>query len=99
MARKNTTEAVKAWMSGKTYRAPGRNGSPIWTADGVLYSYNKEIARFASATDRRAILNMDKYSVTTSCQQNGVYNLMIRSGIDSVVCECEDTYRRHCADF
>lgn len=99
MARKNTENTFKAWTAGKGYRAPGRNGSPISTLGGIVYSYGVEIARFSSASDKRAILNMEKYSVTTSTQQRGLYQLMVRHGIDAVCCESQETYNRHRSDF
>jgi len=94
MARKNTQQAIEAWKQGRSYRASGRNGSPIWTLGGILYSYDKEIARFSQATDRRAIVNLEKYSVTTSCQQSGALMLMEKNGIHPVHCYTEQEYNR-----
>jgi len=94
MARKNTQQAIEAWKQGRSYRASGRNGSPIWTLGGILYSYGKEIARFSQATDKRALVNMEKYSVTTSCQQRGAYVLMMNNGIFPIVCHSEAEYNR-----
>lgn len=88
--RKNTIEAFNAWKNGRHHR----KSSTIWTSGGVLYSYGTEIARFSTATDKRAILNMSKYSVTTSCQQNGVQRLMNEVGITPVLCYDEAAYNK-----
>ena len=93
--RKNTQRAFEAWQAGRSYRAPGRNGSPIWTVGGIVYSYGEEIARFSDASDKRAVINMEKFSVTTSCQQGGLYQLMVRHGIEAQVAECRETYNRY----
>jgi len=89
MARVNTTKAVAAWINGRYYRAPGRNGSPIWTMNGVLYSYQTPIAKFSDTSDRLAIVNLYKYSVTTSCQQGGVMQLLAEKGIRVLVASGE----------
>lgn len=80
MARKNTQQAVEAWIKGGQYRARGRNGSPIWTSGGVLYSYSTTIGKWSDADPNTAILNTDTYSVTTSCQQNGVRSILSAKG-------------------
>lgn len=80
MARKNTQKAVEAWIKGKTYHAKGRNGSPIWTAGGKLYSYSTEIGKWSDADGNMAIVNTDRYSVTTTCQQRGVMSELLKHG-------------------
>lgn len=94
MARVNTTKAVGAWISGQNYRAPGRNGSPIWTCGGVLYSYSKAIGKWSDADGGAAILNMDRYSCTTSTQQNGVFQLLSSRGMRIIRCDDEQTFNK-----
>lgn len=93
MARKNTQQAVDAWINGRVYRAKGRNGSPIHTCGGVLYSYNKAIGKWSDADGKTAILNIEGYSVTTSCQQNGVRSLLIQKGYTFIPCLTEEMFR------
>lgn len=92
MARKNTQQAVKAWIEGRSFRARGRNGSPIWTTGGVLYSYSQPIGKWSDADGRAAILNVTKYSVTTSCQQGGVRDLLRQAGVRTILCSSVELY-------
>ena len=84
--RMNTKRAFEAWQNGKAYRAPGRNGSPIHTCGGIIYSYNTPIAKFSEASDGCIIVNMEKYSVTTSTQQGGLLSLAIMNNLRIVKC-------------
>lgn len=93
MARKNTQQAVEAWIKGGQYRARGRNGSPIWTSGGILYSYTTAIGKWSDADPNTAILNFDKYSVTTSCQQGGVNALLAMKGKRVVLCPSEAIFK------
>lgn len=81
MARKNTTETFNAWKSGKTHR----KCRSIWTSGGVIYSYSTPIAKFSDVTDMHAIVNMNRYSVTTTIHQNGLLALMRQNGMFTVV--------------
>lgn len=92
MARVNTTKAVAAWIQGKHYRAPGRNGSPIWTCGGVLYSYNQPIGKWSDADGSTAILNTARYSVTTSCQQGGVRAILAAKGYKFIACDSPESF-------
>ena len=93
MARVNTTKAVQAWRHGKHYRAPGRNGSSIWTAGGILYSYSTPIGKWSDAQGDVAILNMTRYSCTTTIQQRGVQQLLSQYGLRFIECESEDVFK------
>lgn len=93
MARKNTQQAVKAWIEGRHFRARGRNGSPIWTDSGILYSYSTPIGKWSDADGNTAILNSQRYSVTTSCQQGGVNHLLHMAGKRVVLCDSEEAFR------
>lgn len=76
--RKNTEDVFKAWRGGRSYRARGTRGSPIWT-DGVrIVSYNTEIAR---QNGTEVALNAEKYSVTTSTQQANLQTLFRQAGL------------------
>lgn len=92
MARKNTTQAVEAFIKGRTFRARGRNGSPIWTSMGILYSYGQPIAKWSDADGNTAIVNCDRFSVTTSCQQGGVKSLLAQHGVKMVLCSTTDIF-------
>lgn len=94
MARKNTTLAFMAWKDGKNYRARGRNGSPIWTCGGILYSYNTPIGKWSDSDGRCAILNGQKYSVTTSCQQTGIQSILFGAGFRVIICDDLATFSR-----
>ena len=91
--RKSTMRTFEAWIKGATYRSRGRNGSPIWTTGGVVYSYNTPIARFTQASDRRAVFNSQRYSVTTTVHQRGMLQLMDGSGILPTICATESEYK------
>ena len=93
MARKNTQQAVKAWIEGRSFRARGRNGSPIWTTGGVLYSYSQPIGKWSDAQRHTAILDVSKYSVTTSCQQGGVRAILLSKGYNFVSCTSPESFR------
>jgi len=82
MARVNTTQAVEAWIKGKHHK----KCDTIWTSGGILFSYNTPIGKWSDADGNTAILNMQRYSVTTSCQQNGVTQLLARSGKRMLLC-------------
>lgn len=92
MARKNTRQAVEAFINGKHFRARGRNGSPIWTMGGILYSYSQPIAKWSDADGSTAIVNCEKFSVTTSCQQGGVKSLLAQRGYTLVLCSTSDLF-------
>lgn len=77
MARVNTTKAVKAWMEGRHWKEKKTNA--IWTSGGILYSYNTPIGKWSDVTET-AILNVQRYSVTTTCQQHGVQQLLRQHG-------------------
>lgn len=94
MARMNTRKAFEAWLKGQQYKAPGRNGSPIWTSGGVIYSYGAPIAKFDDASDRTMILNCQTYSNTTSTQRNGLFTLALLNGMAIVKCESEESFRK-----
>lgn len=79
--RQNTQKAFNAWNVGKVYRAPGRNGSPIWTDGRSIYSYSTPILQRADDAVGPARLNVSRYSVTTSQQQNGLRSLLTMSGV------------------
>lgn len=76
MARKNTQQAVQAWIEGKSHR----KCDSIWTAGGKLYSYNTEIGKWSDADGNMAIVNTERYSVTTTCQQRGVMSELMKHG-------------------
>ena len=74
--RKNTMETFKAWVDGKRAR-PARS---IWTLGGVVYSYSTAIAKFSPESDRHMIVNVSRYSVTTTNQQRGLIALAKSNG-------------------
>lgn len=78
--RQNTQKAFNAWNAGKNYRAPGRNGSPIWTDGRSIFSYGVAILTRPDYSAQSIRLNVTKYSVTTSQQQNGLRTLLTSSG-------------------
>lgn len=94
MARKNTQQAVQAWIEGRQFRARGRNGSPIWTLGGILYSYSQPIGKWSDADFKTAIVNCEKFSVTTSCQQGGVRAILAQRGYNVVLCSTSDIFNR-----
>ena len=79
--RQNTQKAFSAWNAGRNYRAPGRNGSPIWTDGRSIYSYTTPILQRPDESSEPVRLNVSKYSVTTSQQQNGLRSLLTLSGV------------------
>lgn len=90
--RKNTQQVFNAWRAGKSYRARGRNGSPIWT-DGVrVYSYATPIVAPGESGSDAVRFNANRYSVTTSCQQGGLRALLARQGIAFV--ELDEAFMR-----
>lgn len=63
--RKNCEQALLAWKSGKAWRG----ARSIWSNGSSLYSYNTELVR---KIDGRVIVNVTKYSVTTSIHQGAL---------------------------
>jgi hypothetical protein len=73
--RKNTTVAFAAWEACKT-----ANPSQAIRSDGVsIWSYATCLVAYDAQTDG-VILNVTKYSQTTTQQQNGLRLLLQRSG-------------------
>lgn len=73
--RKNTKEVFQAWVQGKK-RQRSRS---IWTDGGTIYSYGTALLTRINEEGRgdcELIFNATKYSVTTSCQQNDLRELM-----------------------
>lgn len=94
MARVNTTKAVEAWIKGQRFQARGRNGSPISTVGGILFSYSTPIGKWSDVDDNTAILNVEKYSSTTSTQQNGVRELLRQHGKRVILCDTAEQFRQ-----
>ena len=76
--RVNTQNVFKAWKEGRSCR----KRRSIWTADGIIYSYSTRIMHRNHMG--QIVLNMEKYSPTTSNHQNGLRELLRRD--DSVWC-------------
>lgn len=68
--RKMTIDVYQAWKAGKA-RKPG---SSIWTDGETVYSYNTPIMRRVKG--EHIVLNVRKYSVTTTRHQNGLQELL-----------------------
>lgn len=83
MARVNTTQAVEAWINGRHHKKT----DSIWTSGGILYSYNTPIGKWSDADGNTAILNMQRYSATTTCQQRGAVSVLERSGKRVLLCD------------
>ncbi len=83
--RKNTQAAYNLWESGGRSTASVR-GTSIWTDGKIIYSYGTPLLMVAPGGDV-LILNVTKYSVTTSQQQGGLgfllrgYDVLEVSGI------------------
>lgn len=73
--RKNTKSVFNAWMN----RRSERKQESVWT-DGVnIYSYNVPIVE--RLPDGGYMVDVDRYSVTTSVHQNATRHLMLQNGI------------------
>jgi hypothetical protein len=80
--RKNTLEVFGAWMQGRERK---RGRMSIWTDGETVYSYGT--ALLTRTEDGELIFNATKYSVTTSCQQNNLRELMEENYLHPVVIE------------
>lgn len=89
MARVNTKNAFTAWVRGQSQR----KCAAVWTTGGILYSYSTPIAKWSDADGDTAIVNLQKYSVTTSCQQSGLLSLLAMNGKRVVRCESEEDFK------
>ena len=77
--RVNTKNVFTAWMNAKKCK----KAQSLWTDGAIIYSYGTAIARMNS--DGKILLNVNKYSVTTSCHQNGLRVLLC----GPVLVECD----------
>lgn len=73
--RKNTQDTFKAWRNGKSFKA---GGAAVWTDGKEIFSYSTPIV---TVKGNVVTLNNTRYSVTTTCQQNGLAVLLTQSGI------------------
>ena len=80
MARKNVQDAFNAWNAGKTCR----KSTSIWTDGSIIFSYNTPLL---CRKDGVLTLNSGRYSVTTSCQQGGLRQLMAMNGMSWKECD------------
>jgi hypothetical protein len=71
--RKNVQEVFDAWTVGRELRKT----QSIWTDGDNIFSYGTAIATFGEYVDE-AVLNVTKYSPTTSNHQNALRVLMER---------------------
>jgi len=72
--RVNTVNVFEAWKSGRSCR----KARSLWTDGGTVWSYSTVIMhRNASG---QVVLNVTKYSPTTSNHQNGLRTLLDRDG-------------------
>jgi len=76
--RVNTRNAMHAWMHGKECR----KADAVWSNGDHVYSYNT--CMVARADDGTVIVNREKYSVTTSCQQGGIAYYLAANGVPYV---------------
>jgi hypothetical protein len=88
--RKNTQAATTAFLRGYSAR-PARS---IWTDGLTLYSYDTAIATLSAGG---VILNVNKYSATTTRQQNDARHLFEAAGIP--VIEVRPRYGRGVGAF
>ena len=68
--RKGTTRVYNAWIIGKS----SRKQRSIWTEGSVIYSYSTPI--MWREADGDVVLNVSRYSVTTSTHQNGLRQIL-----------------------
>lgn len=87
MARVNTQQAFKAWQEGKRCHP----ANSIWTDGARLISYGTEIAR---VNGESIAFNGQRYSATTSTQQNGLLYLLRGHVKPVIVYETEEEYRQ-----
>jgi hypothetical protein len=64
--RVNVKNALEAWNR----RESCRKSRSVWTDGSILYSYNTPIL---FTREGKTVLNVRKYSSTTSTQQNSLY--------------------------
>ena len=76
--RKNTVETFKAWAAGKNIK----KCASIWTDGETVYSYGTAIMRRKGDT---IVLNVQKYSPTTSNHQNTLRILLEEERIAKIV--------------
>lgn len=86
--RKNTVETFQAWIRGQSCR----KAKSIWTVGGVIYSYDTPIAKFSDVSDVQAIVNMQRYSNTTTVHQRGIVALMIQHNIIVTNCATRENF-------
>lgn len=91
MARVNTTKAVQAWIKGKFWKESKTRS--IWTDGETLFSYDTRIGKWSDADGNMAIVNMEKYSKTTTCQQFGVLQLLRQHGKSVTTCSSANMFR------
>jgi hypothetical protein len=84
MPNKNTTAAVDAFIAGKSHK----KCRSIWTNGTELFSYNVCIAYKCADNTTHAVVNAERYSVTTSRHQNALRVLLRQSGWT-----CSEYYR------
>lgn len=76
--RKNAVETFKAWAAGKNKK----KSASIWTDGETVYSYGTAIMRRKGGT---IVLNVQKYSPTTSNHQNTLRILLEEERIAKIV--------------
>jgi hypothetical protein len=76
--RKNTQQAVKAWRAGKALR-PAQS---VWTDGTTIFSYGT--ALLTRRADGMLVMNLTKYSRTTTVHQNGLKYALLGEDFDSV---------------
>lgn len=89
--RKNVTRAFEAWYRGKSF---GKEGDSVWSNGSRIYSYrtwlvDKNIGSGGESDE--VLLNVTKYSSTTTQQQNSLRLFLRQSGINAV--EIDDVPR------
>lgn len=83
MKRMHTKFVAETWISDPSADICNNNGS-FYTSGGVLYSYGRHfpVARFATVGGLKAIvINSNRYSNTTSKQQNLARAAARKSGL------------------
>ena len=80
--RKNTKEVFEAWRANQKLR----KCQAVWTDGRSIYSYLTQIL-FPPIGEEVLCLNLKKYSITTTIQQNGLRFLLEQAGIDYSVLE------------
>lgn len=74
--RKNTQSVFNAWFNGRSEK----NQKSIWTDGYKIYSYNVAILQYN--VEGAIIIDMTKYSVTTSNHQNSIKRMCAERHIE-----------------